>query len=66
MNKPPIITKEKMLKSIPSEDCSGKIYLEWEKEDIARYMQQAAEMQRDRDIDYYINLVTPPGWISLL
>jgi len=65
MNKPPVITKEEMRKVIPTEDCSGRIYPEWEREDIARYMEQAAARQRDHDVDYYINLVTPPDWIRL-
>jgi len=65
MNKPSVIALEEMQKTVPPEDCSGRIYPEWEREDIARYMQQAAEMQRDRDIDYYIHLVTPPEWVLL-
>ncbi len=65
MGKPQVITLEEMRKTIPPEDCSGRIYPEWEREDIARYMHQAAEMQRDRDIDHYIHLITPPGWVLL-
>ena len=49
IKKPPIVTKKRMKTTIPIEDCSGRKYLEWEREDIARYMFQAAEMQRDDD-----------------
>ena len=53
IKKPPLVTLEKMRTVVPLEDCSGRKYPKWECEDIARYMVQGAEMQRD-DIWYGI------------
>ena len=54
--KPPIIGRNRIENAVPLQDCSGREYPEWERKDIMRYMQLAAEIQRDRDIDYYENL----------
>ena len=51
--KPPIISREKVESAVPLEDCGGRKYPDWEREDIIRYMLFAAEIQRDRDIEYY-------------
>ena len=60
MKIPSLLTKERIQKAIPPEDCSGRIYPDWEKEDITRYMILAAEIQRDYDIHFYTK--APKHW----
>ena len=37
---------------VPDTDCSGRVYGREEKEDIARFMIEGAEYQRDRMVEY--------------
>lgn len=53
----PIVTRERIQQAVPLQDCSGRTYPDWEREDIVRYMLFAAEIQRDRDIDYLVREV---------
>jgi len=46
---PPLVSVQRIERAVPLQDCSGRKYSEWEREDIVRYMLQAAEMQRDDD-----------------
>ena len=56
MIKAPIISRNRVESAVPLEDCGGREYPEWEREDIIRYMLFAAEIQRDYDMDYYETL----------
>lgn len=52
----PLITKDRFKQIMPKCDCGGREYPEWEREDIARFMEQAAGIQRDTDTEYYEGL----------
>lgn len=45
----PLITRKRAEKAVPLTDCSGKKYEDWLREDIIRYVQEGAEIQRDYD-----------------
>ena len=53
MEKASVISRERIEGAVPLEDCGGRKYLEWEREDIIRYMLFAVEIQRDYDDSYY-------------
>lgn len=45
----PLLPLSRFRDAVPETDCSGRRFSDEEREDIARYMQQAAEIQRDVD-----------------
>ena len=59
MMKLELISRKRAEEAVPLIDCSGRKYDEGEREDIIRYVQEGAELQRDRDEDvlYYILVI---------
>ncbi len=49
---PILLTLERARELVPGTDCSDRVYSSEEKEDIARFMVQGAEYQRDRMVEY--------------
>jgi len=52
-SEPPRISRDRIEKVVPLQDDSGRSYSEWEREDIMRYMEWAAEIQQDCDRNHY-------------
>jgi len=56
MNKPPVISRERIISSIPPTDCSGHKFSEDEREDLYRYMEGSAEIQRDDTVEKMLKI----------
>ena len=49
---PILLTLERAREIVPDVDCSGRVYNKDEKEDIARFMVEGAEYQRDMMVEH--------------
>ena len=50
-----LISRKRAEEAVPETDCSGKKYEDWLREDIIRYVQYGAEIQRDKDQEVVVN-----------
>ncbi|KKN75293.1 hypothetical protein LCGC14_0381450 [marine sediment metagenome] len=57
--KPELLALDVARKHVPEKDCGGRYYTAIEREDIARFMVEGAEIQRDKD--YFWNISNDEG-----